>query len=395
MEQTDNFAYLLPFIFFVFGTIFLIADRWSPGSARYWGFGYILAALGFAFPILAYWLPLPVQAVFANLLFFAAFFSYGQALLVRFRRPTWFWTRFEFALGAFAVVCWLIVVREDLRSQLAIGDASLAVLLGISVVSVWKHARSPIDKLLVAMASLVVVETVVRVTALVLSTTANDFSSLDQFLSSDYAFLMQVFASIVGFVMALTVLGSVVTDVVTGHRRAAEHDPLTDLLNRRGFEQALPVATGGAFPAGAVIIGDIDHFKQVNDRFGHAAGDHVIIGFAEGLRANFKSAASAIARFGGEEFVTYLPDVSRADAAQLAEAARIAFEAMDWGAHGVAGPITASFGVSTTAPGDHSVHDAIARADACLYVAKNAGRNRVVSEGQRPPDAPPSLRIVS
>ncbi|SFB25747.1 diguanylate cyclase (GGDEF) domain-containing protein [Rhizobium sp. NFR07] len=394
MEQTDNFAYLLPFIFFVFGTIFLIANRWSPGSARYWGLGYICAAFGFAFPILAYWLPLPIQAIFSNLLFFAAFFSYGQALLVRFNRPTWFWTRFEFAIGAFAVVCWLIVVREDLRSQLVIGDASLAVLLAISVFAVWKHARSPIDKMLVGMASLVVFETAVRVTVLLVSTSAGDFASLDQFLSSDYAFLMQVFASIIGFVMALTVLGSVVFDVVTGHRRAAEHDPLTDLLNRRGFEQALPDAKDGAFPAGAVIIGDIDHFKQVNDRFGHAAGDHVIIGFAERLRASFRN-ASAIARFGGEEFVTFLPDVSRTDAADMAEEARLAFEAMDWSGQGVLGSITASFGVSTTAPGDHSVHDAIARADACLYVAKNAGRNRVISEGQRPPDSPPTLRVVS
>jgi diguanylate cyclase (GGDEF)-like protein len=394
MEQTDNFAYLLPFIFFIFGTIFLIANRWSPGSPRYWGLGYICAALGFAFPMLAYWLPLPIQAIFSNLFFFAAFFSYGQALLVRFKRPTWFWTRFEFAIGAFAVVCWLIVVREDLRSQLAIGDASLAVLLAISIVAVWKHARSPIDRLLVGMASLVVIETTVRVTVLLVSTSAGDFSSLDLFLSSDYAFLMQVFASVVGFVMALTVLGSVVVDVVTGHRRAAEHDPLTDLLNRRGFEQALPEPVDGVFPAGAVIIGDIDHFKQVNDRFGHAAGDHVIIGFAERLKASFRN-ASAIARFGGEEFVTFLPDVSRTDAADMAEEARLAFEAMDWSGQGVLGSITASFGVSTTAPGDHSVHDAIARADACLYVAKNAGRNRVISEGQRPPDSPPTLRVVS
>jgi diguanylate cyclase (GGDEF)-like protein len=394
MEQTDNFAYLLPFIFFVFGTIFLIANRWSPGSARYWGLGYILSALGFAFPILASGLPLPIQAVVSNLLFFVAFFCYGQALLVRFKRPIWFWTRFEFAIGAFAVVCWLIVVREDLRSQLAIGDASLAVLLAISIVAVWKHARSPIDRMLVGMASLVVLETAVRVTVLLVSTSAGDFSSLDLFLSSDYAFLMQVFASIVGFVLALTVLGSVVVDVVTGHRRAAEHDPLTDLLNRRGFEQALPQAVDGAFPAGAVIIGDIDHFKQVNDRFGHAAGDHVIIGFAGRLRTSFSN-ASTIARFGGEEFVTFLPDVSRADAADMAEEARLAFEAMDWSGQGVLGSITASFGVSTTAPGDHSVHDAIARADACLYVAKNAGRNRVISEGQRPPDSPPTLRVVS
>ncbi|MND91869.1 diguanylate cyclase [compost metagenome] len=68
---------------------------------------------------------------------------------------------------------------------------------------------------------------------------------------------------------------------------------------------------------------------------------------------------------------------------------------MSWHAHGVDGLITASFGVSMTAPGDHFVRDAIVRADACLYSAKNSGRNRVVSEGQRPPEGPPPLRVVS
>ncbi|AYD02865.1 GGDEF domain-containing protein [Neorhizobium sp. NCHU2750] len=393
MEQTDNFAYLLPFIFLVFGLIFLIAARWSDGSARYWGSGYICAAIGFAFPMLAYALPVEWQAVIANIPFFAAFFFYGQALLVRFKRPTWFLPRLVFAILAFVAITWVIVVRQDLRSQLALGDGSLAVLLAFSVAAVWRHARHVIDRLLVGMAALVVLETAVRVTALLAFTSADDYASLDQFLSSGYAFFMQVGASVIGFVMALTVLGSVMSDVITGHRRAAEHDPLTDLFNRRGFEQAVPTAGGGAFPAGAVVVGDIDHFKQVNDRFGHAAGDHVIIGFAQTLRANL--AGAALARFGGEEFVAFLPGISQAEAARMAEQARMAFLAMGWQQHGIEETFSASFGVSMTAPGDHSVHDAISRADACLYIAKNSGRNRVIIEGQRPPEGPPPLRIVS
>jgi diguanylate cyclase (GGDEF)-like protein len=395
MEQTDNFAYLLPFIFFVFGAIFLIADRWSPGSARYWGLGYMSAALGFAFPIVAYALPFPVQAVISNIFFFCAFFLYGHALLVRFGRPTFLWPRLAFTLAAFAAVCWLILIDQDLRSQLAVGDTSLAVLLGFSVAVAWSAARQPIDRILLVVASLVVVETTVRVTALLVSTSAGSYESLDQFLSSDYAFLMQVFASIVGFVMALAVLGSVVADVVGRHRHAAEHDPLTNLLNRRGFDEALSQHRNGRSSGdGAIIVGDIDHFKHVNDQFGHAAGDHVIIGFADVLREKFRGAA-AIARFGGEEFVAFLPAANLVTAAGMAEEARLAFAGLSWQALGMEGSITASFGVSIIAPGDHSIHDAIVRADACLYVAKNSGRNRVVTEGQRPPDGPPPLRVVS
>lgn len=392
--MSDNFSYLLPFVFLVFGGIFLVGDRWSPGSARFWGMGYILAALGFGFPILAQAQPLKLQACISQFLFFSAFFFYGHALLVRFRRPTWLLVRLGLAAIGLSVVVWIITVREDLRAELAVGDAWLALILGVSVMAVWRHATSLIDKILVAMALLVVMETMARVAALLAFTSSGSYASLDQFLSSDYAFLMQVGASIIGFIMALTVLGSVMADVVSGYRWSAEHDPLTDLLNRRGFEEAVPKSHGGAFPAGAMIVADIDHFKQVNDSHGHAAGDHVIIQLGLALKASLKG-SPVIARFGGEEFVAFLPGVNRSDAAQMAEEARLAFAATDWREHGIDGLVTASFGVSTTARGDHSVHDAIGRADACLYLAKNSGRNQVVTEGQRPPDSPPPLRVVS
>lgn len=393
-DLSDNFSYLLPFVFLMFGVIFLVADRWSPGSARYWGLGYILSALGFVFPVLAQAAPLKVQASVAQLLFFAAFFLYGHALLLRFRRPIWLLARLGLTIGGLCVVIWLIVGRQDLRSELALGDAWLAILLAISVAAVWRHAVSPIDKMLVGVASLVVLETTVRVTALLAFTSAGDYASLNQFLSSDYAFFMQVGASIIGFIMALTVLGSVVADVIAGYRWSAEHDSLTELLNRRGFEEALPKSRGGAFPAGAMIVADIDRFKQVNDRHGHAAGDHVIIRLAQALKSALNG-SPMIARFGGEEFVAFLPDVTGVEAAHMAEEARRAFAGTDWSEYGIDGVVTASFGVSTTARGDHSAHDAIGRADACLYLAKNSGRDRVVAEGQRPPESPPPLRIVS
>ncbi|WP_312991553.1 GGDEF domain-containing protein [Rhizobium populisoli] len=224
---------------------------------------------------------------------------------------------------------------------------------------------------------------------------------LDEFLASDYAFFMQVGASILGFLLALTVLGTVMLDVVGQHRHAAEHDPLTDLLNRRGFERAIPdFGTNSGkdgYPAGAVIVCDIDHFKLVNDRFGHAAGDTVIVGLAAALRNGLPGDALS-ARFGGEEFVAFLPGVTLAEAGVLANAIRLTFAARDWREGGISQQITSSFGVSFTARGDHSMHDAIGRADACLYAAKSSGRNLVVTEGQQGAPAagtPRQLRIIS
>ena len=103
---------------------------------------------------------------------------------------------------------------------------------------------------------------------------------------------------------------------------------------------------------------------------------------------------AVVTRFGGEEFVAFIPGVSLADAGIMANIVRVSFAEKGWDETGILSPTTASFGVSSTAPNDHSVHDAICRADVCLYAAKAGGRNQVVLEGHLAP-RPPPLRVVS
>jgi diguanylate cyclase (GGDEF)-like protein len=394
MESHDNFAYLLPFIFFVFGCTFLFLERWGSAPSRYWGVGYIVAALGFVSPLILAGLPVPVQAIVANTFFLAAFFSLGHAILTRFGRPLLTAARLIFCAAAFLCISYMVLVEPDLRGELAVSDIACSILLIIPLWQVRRHIRLPIDRLLVALVGLVIADNLVRVSALLILTSSGTYTTLDDFLASDYAFFMQMSASVIGFLMALTVLGTVMLDVIWQHRNAAEHDPLTDLLNRRGFERAIPDFSRESFPSGAVLVCDIDHFKLVNDRFGHAAGDMVIVGLAAALRDGLPSDA-LVARFGGEEFVAFLPGVTLAEAGMLCNAIRLAFAARDWREGGVTQQITASFGVSATANGDHSMHDAIGRADACLYAAKSAGRNQVVMEGQQAAHAPTQLRVVS
>ncbi|WP_117194941.1 GGDEF domain-containing protein [Rhizobium terrae] len=394
MESHDNFAYLLPFIFFVFGCTFLFLRRWGSDSAHHWGIGYIAAALGFASPLLLSELPVEARAIISNALFFAAFFFYGEALYSRFRILPAFNARIFFCAVAMAGIAYLVVVAHDLKGELIVSDLGCAILLLIPLWQTRGHLSRPVDRVLIGMVGLVVVETLVRVSSLIVFASGDAYSSLDDFLSSDYAFVMQVGASILGFLLALTVLGIVMLDVVGQHRHAAEHDPLTDLLNRRGFERATPDFARDAFPSGAVLVCDIDHFKLVNDLFGHAAGDSVIVGLAKVLRDGLPKEALA-ARFGGEEFVAFLPGVTLAEAGVLANAIRLTFGARNWREGGIDQQVTASFGVSSTARGDHSMHDAIGRADACLYAAKAGGRNQVVTEGSQPANMPRHLRVIS
>lgn len=395
MESTDNFAYLLPFIFFCFGAVFIVLPRWNACvSTRYWGIGFVSAALGFCEPMVLSAAPVKLGAMIAEFFFLCAYLSYGHAVLARFGLASrYVLARLALWLVAMAALFCAVVIMENLRAEMIISDFSCALQLTVPLWLCRRHIARPIDRLLAAMAGLVVLDAGSRSIVTLVLTSAGTYPTLDSFFSSDYAYFTQVSASIIGFLLALSVLGASVFDIVSQHRHLAEHDPLTELLNRRGFERLMPDFRPGTFPAGAVVVCDIDHFKTVNDQFGHAAGDGVIIALASVLQESLP-AGSMITRFGGEEFVAYLPDVGLDHAEHLANIVRAKFELREWLGSGIDRRITASFGVSAIARGDHSVHDAIKRADVCLYGAKAGGRNQVVAEGNRAAAPGPALRIV-
>jgi diguanylate cyclase (GGDEF)-like protein len=153
-------------------------------------------------------------------------------------------------------------------------------------------------------------------------------------------------------------------------------DPLTGLLNRRGLAAVQPPEVSEAL-VGSVICADLDHFKEVNDRHGHAVGDRVLLVVAEVLGRAVRR-GDLVARTGGEEFVIVLPGAPLAAAMRIAESARAALAATDIDNASGNVRVTASFGVAERrAPESHD--DAVMRADAALYAAKRAGRNRVTA----------------
>lgn len=163
-------------------------------------------------------------------------------------------------------------------------------------------------------------------------------------------------------------------------RRLAETDPLTALLNRRSFmERANAAIAAAGTEAGAIalVIVDLDHFKQVNDSHGHAAGDAVIRAFADLLLGLFRSERNLVGRFGGEEFAILLQDCdlscATAEARNIQEA--LAARALPV-SETLALKVTASLGVATRLPGEE-LSALMARADQALYRAKNEGRNRM------------------
>jgi diguanylate cyclase len=163
-------------------------------------------------------------------------------------------------------------------------------------------------------------------------------------------------------------------------QEVSSRDSLTQAYTRRYFDQSLPEAARKARENRkplSLIMADIDHFKGVNDRFGHPVGDDVLRKFSELLIANTKGKDS-VARYGGEEFAIILPETPAQVAASLAEQIRKKLEEKRWAVKGgaVIGRVTASFGVAEL-DADESPDELIRRADVKLYQSKSAGRNRV------------------
>lgn len=166
-------------------------------------------------------------------------------------------------------------------------------------------------------------------------------------------------------------------------RQEASRDPLTQLHNRRSFDHLLDQKIEHAFESDepmALTLIDIDHFKRFNDAHGHVVGDQVLRLVAESLRENART-HDVVARIGGEEFGIIMPKTSLMDAVFVAERLRTNLEKSHV-AHMVTrkkiGVITASFGVAALT-GRETPTELFHRADVCLYQAKGAGRNRVMS----------------
>jgi diguanylate cyclase (GGDEF)-like protein/PAS domain S-box-containing protein len=188
-----------------------------------------------------------------------------------------------------------------------------------------------------------------------------------------------------------TLFGGIITDnrdrksLEARLRARATHDPLTGCLNRGGFfplaRRAVDYARVHRRPLGLLLM-DVDHFKRVNDQFGHQAGDealqHLVTSIAQVLRND-----DLLGRYGGEEFVVLLPDTEPERVVEVAERVRRHVVDHPVSFHDVELPITISVGCATLQAED-SLDSLLTRADGRLYRAKQAGRNCVVDGGERP-----------
>jgi diguanylate cyclase (GGDEF)-like protein len=162
---------------------------------------------------------------------------------------------------------------------------------------------------------------------------------------------------------------------------AAHTDALTKIYNKRYLLEILEVEFKRAKALHtdfSLLFFDLDHFKKVNDTYGHDAGDHVLKEFAMLVRANHIRPKDVFARYGGEEFVLLLGNTGVKDAADIGERIRSAIETHAFIYEGKRMPVTTSMGVAELKTGIESANTLLKHADQALYAAKSAGRNRIV-----------------
>lgn len=363
----ENFAFFLPIMMASFSLMFLLLWSWSARAAVFWSAGFGCVAVGFAIPIAAYAAPDDRWSIVADALFASGFFFFSQALLERWR-PGWILpARLSIWAGSILLCAYAALIAQSVPLELVASDFGCFLLISLPMVAGKRHLRAPADRALFAAAALTALDSLVRG-----STVPLTWQTDGSFLSSNYAFLMQALACLFGLFLALAALAATVLDVIARYRDDAHVDPLSRLLNRRGFDAA--VARSGMTASSSILACDIDHFKAINDRHGHGVGDRVIVALADTIRTAMHKGAVA-ARFGGEEFVIFLPDTDSFDAASIADTIRLRFTQQTTKRFAL--KATVSFGIAATHADELELADCIARADLALYQAKAEGRNRL------------------
>jgi diguanylate cyclase (GGDEF)-like protein len=358
---------------------FLVAaNNRSDRVAVWFGTAYLFGVGYFIFEFL---LPFQADPKLTGFLAFASFLGAVGTVTVgiarRYRMPVP-WPLLAATVAPSLIVNWFTfdLGRNDPLRLFAYQTpyaAMAAIAVGIIVLS---RRRQPMDYGLLALFTISAMHFLAK--PFIAMATGGPGGSAQEYIGTQYALFSQSISAVVSLATALLMLMLLVRDMLVDITTRSETDLLSGLFNRRGFETRVEPALAAAGRAGvpaAFVACDLDHFKGVNDAFGHDGGDRVIESFARLLHA-VAPPGSVCGRLGGEEFAVYLPGADLRAARLFAESARATFSTMP--VPGVADDarFTASFGVAE-ASGSASLSDVRRRADVALYVAKRGGRDRV------------------
>jgi diguanylate cyclase (GGDEF)-like protein len=343
-----------------------------------WALAYAAATLGSAVDLARIFVENALPLTFAaNVLYSGVAFFLARGAIVRHFEQSL--DRYILAISgsAVAVGTWFTFIDHSIAwrgTTLSIGGAALFIIAAIVIgrdkqldtigrLTLWTFILSALT-LLVRPAASYIYEGPLKAEV--------------EVPGSLWAISFKVFAMLSWFVCAILFLLRITADLMKELTAQSLTDSLTGIPNRRGFfgtAEAFFQQSESTVPS-ALIICDIDHFKRVNDLYGHRTGDLVIQGFAEVLRHASMETACMIGRLGGEEFVAVLPNTNAVGARVFAEGVRTLFASRVYDKIPPSHPITVSIGIADSI-GNETLDSLMERADLALYKAKRRGRDRI------------------
>lgn len=287
-----------------------------------------------------------------------------------------------YAAAAYAAIVWITVVPQHIGLATASLPAVAAVTLFLSATMIIQHREQirPAEWAAAIMIIIVGLSQVITSGLAFMQGPGGDQVYRDLYMHFNF---MTLPAGYTG--MAVFVIFMLASDLSAEMKELAVRDQLTGLLNRRGFGEHGAAAYSFSRRSGrqvSVIMTDVDRFKDINDEFGHAAGDAALRHFADILRVG-RRGEDVLARVGGEEFALVLPGANLERAMDIAETLCTDLERAPLDIDGEKLEMTASFGVATISVKDNNITDIVMRADRALYRSKRAGRNRVDLESSQ------------
>jgi diguanylate cyclase (GGDEF)-like protein len=348
-------------------------------ALKWWGTAYLLGAASVALwtiagPMLGDMLSLALNAVG----FVACGMVWNASRVFHGRKPN----LPGLPLGALVWIAAVVTLAPEAASlRMTIGAGIVAVYAALTASELWSERRRTLQRRWPAIAV-----PVLHGFVLMLPILLGDFLH-----HQNHSFGTSIWVTVFAIELVLYAVGTVFVifmlvseRTVTAHKTAASMDPLTGMFNRRGFAEATSRVIEREAKAGrpvTVLIFDIDHFKSINDRFGHPAGDEILKLFSA-IVVNSLRITDLSGRIGGEEFAALLP-CSLEEGVLAAERVREAFEGS--GIVDETGPVetTVSIGVAG-GPAGTELEVLLAAADTALYQAKRGGRNRVEAAEELP-----------
>ncbi|MDG4876765.1 GGDEF domain-containing protein [Mesorhizobium sp. WSM4935] len=379
-------ALLNPTIALALGAAFLLLwsyQRHRPYLAAL-GASYCLSAPGFLLQYFTLPMGVALTKLVSNICFTIAACCLSSAIIARYGRRVPYVGIGIVTGGGLAAFIWFMFVQPDLTWRVLVmnfGFGALSLLVAAELRTV-RH-NGPTEKILFALSLLSALNFIARTLIVVIA--HGPFPSYDGFYGSSYWTTALLSHALLSLLIALCLFTAAALDVMKALKTETHTDPLSGILNRRGFEERATLLLDQCGRAGfpvALVLADLDHFKALNDQHGHEAGDRVIADFAAKLRAA-TGARGAAGRVGGEEFAVLLPLSDLASARLFAEAIRAVYSAgaIDGLPAGIR--VTASFGVAARS-GREGLMPLMRRADEALYKAKKNGRDSVRLSYERP-----------